>query len=220
MDRSAGTTTADNGGNFDPQQAAILLDQTTRQTRRLLEPYPPWLQLIRAIGALAIYGAIWLSVRDQHPYQHPTAAVVPVGIAFGILNFVATVAVARRATAGVRGRSQLRAGETITVLMLWLGVFVVMAILGSVGVNNAFSYGTYPAAVPLIVGGLAWAGITAARANWRGCASGLAVAVVGIVAIFAGPVGAWAVAGVGIFVELAVSAALTFSRQRRSVVRS
>ena len=60
------TAAAGNDGSFDPGQAAALLDQTTRQTRRRLEPAPPWLLAIRAFIALAIYGAVWLSVRGQH----------------------------------------------------------------------------------------------------------------------------------------------------------
>ena len=58
----------------------------------------------------------------------------------------------------------------------WLGVFVVMGAPAGAGVSKAFVYGTYPATVPLMVAGLAWAGIMAARANWRACSSGLAVA--------------------------------------------
>jgi hypothetical protein len=58
-------------------------------------------------------------VRGQHPYAHPTAAVIPVGVAVGIVNVVATVAVAKRATTGISGRRRLllrahgqRVGET------------------------------------------------------------------------------------------------------------
>ena len=99
---------AGNGGSFDPWQAAALLDQTTRQARRQLEPAQPWLLVIRAVVVLAVFGAVWLNVRGQHPYQHPTAAIIPVVIAFGLLNLVATVTVARRATAGLSGKSRLR----------------------------------------------------------------------------------------------------------------
>jgi hypothetical protein len=104
-------TTAGNGGSFDPRQAAALLDQTTRQARRQLEPAQPWLLVIRAVVALAVFGAVWLNVRGQHPYHHPTAAIIPVVIAFGVLNLVATVTVARRATAGLSGQSRLRPAE-------------------------------------------------------------------------------------------------------------
>ena len=47
------TASAGNGGNFDPQQAAALLGETTQQARRQLELYPPWLTVIRAVTALA-----------------------------------------------------------------------------------------------------------------------------------------------------------------------
>ena len=210
---------AGNGGNFDPRQAAALLDQTTQQARRRLEPCPPWLLAIRAVGALAVFGAVWLSVRGQHPYKYPTAAVIPVVIAFGVLNFGATVAVARRATAGVSGRSRLRRAEIAVMAVAWVGVFAVMGALAGAGVSKAFVYGPYPATVPLMAAGLAWAGIMAARASWRACGSGLAVAAVGAVGAFAGPAGAWAVAGVGLFLELLGSAAVIAWRQRRNLVR-
>src|SRR5436853_3965201 len=72
------TATAGGGGGFDPQEAAALLEQTTQQARRQFEPYPPWLLVIRAVMVLAACGAVWLSVRGQHPYKGPTAAAIPV----------------------------------------------------------------------------------------------------------------------------------------------
>jgi hypothetical protein len=219
MNPTPDTTTADNGGNFDPQQAAALLDQSTQQARRRIEPYPPWLLAIRAFIALAIYGAVWLSVRGQHPYKHPTAAVIPVVVVLVVVNFVATVTVAKRATAGVSGRSRLRPAEIAAMAVVWVGVFVVLGALAGAGVSHAIVYGIYPATVPLMAAGLAWAGIMAARANWRACGTALSVAAVGAVGAFAGPAGAWAVAGVGLCVVLLGTAAAVAWRQRRSVVR-
>src|ERR1700730_9600678 len=190
MNHTPDSTTAENGGNFDPQQATALLDQTTQQARRKLAPSPPWLLATRAVAVLATCGAVWLSVRGQHPYQGPTAAVIPVLVAFIVLNFGATVAVRERAMAGVRGTSRLRPAE-ITVLVLAFAATVVF--MAAAGV----SFGRYPTTV-LIVPGLAWAAVMATRAGWRGCATGLAVAVVGVVGAFAGPGGAWAVAAVGL----------------------
>jgi len=51
------STAAGNGRNFDPRQAAALLDQTTQQTRRKLAPAQPWLLAIRAVGVLIVLGA-------------------------------------------------------------------------------------------------------------------------------------------------------------------
>lgn len=146
--------------------------------------------------------------------MHPTAAVIPVGIAVGIINAVATIAVARRATAGMTGRSRLLPVEIALMAALWIGVFVAMGALAGAGVSNAIVYGLYPATAPLIVAGLAWTGIMAAHADWRACGSGLAAAAVGAVALLAGPSGAWAVVGVGVFVLLLARAAEITWRQR------
>ena len=67
MNHTPDTTTAGNGGNFDPRQAAALLDQATRQARRQLEPAQPWLLVIRAVVVLAVFRAVWLNVRGQTP---------------------------------------------------------------------------------------------------------------------------------------------------------
>jgi hypothetical protein len=207
------TTSAGNGGNFDPQQAAALLDQTTQQARRKFEPYPPWLLVLRAIGVLVALGTVWLSVRGQHPYQHPTAAVIPVVVTFGVLNLVATVTVARRATAGVSGRTRPPWAVIAVMAVAWVGLFAVMGALAAAGVSDAIVYGLYPVTVPLIVAGLAWAGVMAVRADWRACGTGLAVAAVGAVAVTVGPADAWAVAGVGLCATLLGKAAIIW-RQR------
>jgi hypothetical protein len=219
MNHTPDTTTSGNGGNFDVRQAAALLDQTTQRARRRLEPAQPWLLVIRAVAVLAVFGAVWLNVRGQHPYQHPTAALIPVVIAFGVLNLVATVTVGRRATAGVSGRTRLRRAEIAVIAVIWIAVFAVMDVLAGAGVSDSVAYGLYPVTVPLIAAGLAWAGITAARADWLRCGTGLAVAVTGAVALSAGPAGAWGVAGIGLCVTLLGSAAVITWRQRRSVVR-
>jgi hypothetical protein len=203
--------TAGNGGDFDPRQAAALLDQTTQQARRKLAPSPPWLLATRAVAVLAALGAIWLSVRGQHPYPGPTAADAPILIAFIILNFAATVTVRERAMAGVRGPSRLRPAEITILVAAFAATVVFMAAAG-------VSYARYPTTV-LIVPGLAWAAISAVRAGWRGCGTGLAVAAVGVAGAFAGPAGSWAVAGVGLCAVLLGKAAAVAWRQHHAVAR-
>ncbi len=203
------TASAGNGGNFDPQRAAALLGQTTQQARRRFEPSPPWLLMTRAVMVLAACAAVWLSVRGQHPYRGPTAADIPILVAFIVINFGATVAVRERAIAGVRGRTRLRPAEITVLALAWAAAAVVMWALAAAGV----SYSLYPTTV-LIVPGLAWAAIMAARAGWRSCGTGLAVAVVGAAGAFAGPAGAWAVAGAGLCAVLLGNAAAVAWRQR------
>jgi hypothetical protein len=203
------TMATGNGGPLGPEQAAALLDQTTQQARRKFQPSPPWLLVTRAVMVLAALGAIWLSVRGQHPYRGPTGEDIPILIAFIVVNFAATVAVRRHATAGVTGRSRFSPGE-ITVLVLAIAAGVVaLVVLGTAGVNFA----TYPTSV-LVIPGLAWAVLMAARANWRGLATGLAIVVIGVVGAFAGPAGAWAVAAVGLCAMLLGSAVAVAWQQR------
>src|ERR1700734_3292889 len=114
-------TTADsgNGGTFDAQQAAALLDQTTQRARRKLTPSPPWLLATRGIAVLAALGAIWLSVRGQHPYQGLTSADGPILIGFVVLNFAATVTVRQHAMTGVRGPTRFRPAEITVLALSW-----------------------------------------------------------------------------------------------------
>ena len=200
---------AGSDGAFDPRQAAALLDQTTRQARRQLQPAPPWLLAARAVMVLAALGAVWLSVRGQHPYRGPTTADIAVLIAFIVVNFTATVAVRQRATSGVRGRTPLRPAEITIAALGWAAAVAVIVALAAAGV----SFSRYPTTV-LIAPGLAWAAVMAARADWRNCVTGTAVAAVGAAGLLAGPAGAWAVAGLGLCAVLLGSAAAIARRQR------
>jgi hypothetical protein len=203
-------TAAGSGGTFDPQQAAALLGQTTRQARRQLEPTPPWLLAARGLGVLAALGVIWLSVRGQHPYRGPTAADIPVLVVFIVLNFFATVGVRQRATAGVRGKTQISQLEIVVLVLAFVVTIAVMVTFGT----SAASWAYHPGTV-LILPALAWAALRAAKADWRSCVGGLAVVVVGVAGLFAGPAGSWAVAAVGLCAVLLARAA-AIVRQRRA----
>jgi hypothetical protein len=203
------TTAVGNGGTFGPERAAALLDQTTRQARRKFQPSPPWLLVTRAVLVLAAVGAIWLSVRGQHPYRGPTAADIPVLVGFIVVNFAATVAVRRHATAGVSGRSRFSQGEIAVLAVSFVAALVAMVALGVAGAKFAI----YPTSV-LVIPGLAWTVLMAVRANWRGLATGLGIVAIGIVGAFAGPAGSWAVAAVGLCLVLLGDAAATAWQQR------
>ncbi len=210
MNRTPDTTaSAGNGDSFGPQQAATLLDQTTQQARRKFAPSPPWLLATRGVAVLLALGAIWLTVRGQHPYKGPTGADIPILVAFVILNFAATVGVREHAMAGVRGPTRLRPAEIIVLALSWAVVPVLMWALSSAGASFAW----YPTTV-LIVPGLAWAAVQARREGWRGSVTGLAIAATGVAGAFAGPAGSWAVAGVGLCAVLLGKAIAVARRQR------
>ena len=96
---------------------------------------------------LAALGAVWLSVRGQHPYQGPGSPALLVVAAFVVINFTATVAVRARATAGVSGRSRFSRAEIAVMTAAWAVPFVVMTALGV----TRDSQSGYLLTVPLIV---------------------------------------------------------------------
>jgi len=197
-------TAADDGGTFDPREAAALLDQTSRQARRQFEPAQPWLLAIRAVLVLAVLGTVWLSVRGQHPYKGPGGSALLVVAAFVVINFTATVAVRARATAGVSGRSRFSPVEIAVMAASWILPFVVMAALGVTRDNQS----GYLLTVPLIVAGVVYAALMAVRSDWREFGTGLAVAVTGAAGAAAGQAGAWAVTGAGLCITLLGTAAV------------
>jgi hypothetical protein len=205
-------TTAGHGGTFDPREAAALLDQTRRQARRQFEPAQPWLLAIRAVLVLAALGAVWLSVRGQHPYKGPGGSALLVVAAFVVVNFTATVAVRARATAGVSGRSRFSPVEIAVMAVAWAAPFVVMAALGV----TRDSQSGYLLTVPLIVVGLAFAALMAVRSDWRQFGTGLAVAATGAAGAAVGQAGAWAVTGVGLCITLLGTAAVIVWQQHRA----
>ena len=198
----------DNGGELDPREAAALLDQTTRRAERQLDLHPPLLMLVASLVVLIAYGAIWVSVRDQHPYTGPSLAALGVlyatVAAFGILVAVVT----RRAISGVSGRSsERRRGEAIAFAVAWTSVYVFQGALHHAGASHAIAYGIYPAAAPLIVVGSAAAAYEAAKENWEWSGFACAAVVLACAGAFTGPATVWAVMGLGLSVLLLARAA-------------
>jgi len=200
--------TTDEGGGLDPREAARLLEQTTREAQRKFELTSPLLSLLGAAVVLVALGAVWLSVRGQHPYKGPTAPglVVMYGILFCWIAVVVTFR--RRALAGLSGRSvrQERA-YGVAVATGLVGVSVFQAVLKHDGVSLGVVYGTYPLTAQLIVLGAVGAAIAAARDQWPGFGVAIAVALVATAGAFAGPRGVWLIDGVGCCIVVLAAAA-------------
>ncbi len=205
------------GDELDPREAARLLAQTERQARRQFDVSPPWMTVFGGGVILLAYGALWLSVRGQHPYTGPSLGVIALVYAAVVVSIAVSVKVYRRATAGVEGPSvgqQQLEGVAILVSFI-LGSPVLQGALKHYGSSDAIVYGVIPAAAPLIVVGTTVAGIAASKADWPQFGAALVVVIGGAVAAFAGPSGAWLVAGVGLFAGVVVYA-LAGARLRRA----
>jgi hypothetical protein len=211
-DESAATGNED--GGLDPREAATLLQQTTRRARRKFNPNPPLLSLLRAIVVLGAYGAVWLSVRGQHPYKGPTGWALAILYGLVIIVIITSVGFLKRATTGVKGPSRARPTEITVLAAAWILVYVFMGALEHAGASHAIVYGIYPATAPLIIVGVAGAGLAQARADWPMFGGTLTVAVIATIAAYFGPAGAWLVAGIGLAAALLVHAGMTAWRQR------
>ena len=208
------TAAAGHDGELGPREAATLLEQTTRQARRKFNPNPPLLSLLRAIVVLGAYGAVWLSVRGQHPYKGPTGWAIAILYTLVIIVIVTSVGALRRATAGVEGPSRARPAEITVLAAAWILVYVFMGALEHAGASHAIVYGIYPATAPLIIVGVAGASLAQARSDWPMFGGTLTVAVIATIAAYFGPAGAWLVAGIALAAALLVHAGMTAWRQR------
>jgi hypothetical protein len=209
------SATADDGDELDPAQAATILAQATRQAKLEFDPTPPWRLIAMAFVALLAFGAIWLSVRGQHPYTGPTAwaLVITYALVAGLIGI--SVSTVKRATTGVTGPS-VRQRHTLiaAIVVVYIAVYVFMGALKYLGVSHAIVYGVYPAVGPLIIVGAAMAGVAAAKENWLDLGTALAIVGAGAICAYGGPVGVWLAVGISLFVIVSARAAVLAWRRR------
>jgi hypothetical protein len=194
---------------MDPRDAARLLERTRRQAERDLDFDSPWLTLVAAVAVLAGFGAVWLSVRHQHPFEGPTAAGLSVLYALVAIRLATVAIAARRATAGVTGRSpRRRRAEAAAVAGALLAAYLLMGALAHAGLNHPVVYWMYGVTATLIVLGAFWAGRSATLGDWPALAVSIAVALVAAGSALAGPRGMWLSDGIGLCVVLLAYTAL------------
>ena len=193
----------ENEGELDPRAAARLLEQTQRRTQRELDFRSPWLSLLAAAVVLVAFGAVWLSVRGQHPYKGPTAVALVVLYAVVLIRIATVVYAHRRARAGVSGRSvsQQRA-EGAALAVALVAVYVLMGALANDGASDGVVYGVYVATATLLVLGVFWSARSAVREDWMELGLSIAIVLVAAASAFAGPRGVWLSDGIGLCVVL------------------
>jgi hypothetical protein len=202
----------DDGSELDPRAAAALLAQTRHEAERQFDMRPPLLTLAAAVTVLVAYGAVWLSVRHQHPYSGPTGTALAVLYGTLAVWIVLVVTVLRRALSGRSSRQ--RRLEGITFAAIWICVYVFQGALYHTDHSHAIAYGVYPAVAPLLLVGAAAAGYQAAREQWAEAGFAAAAVALGALAAFAGPRAVWGVIGVGFCALLLVNAAAQLRRRR------
>jgi hypothetical protein len=200
------TTSHEGDVPLDPREAAGLLQKTQQEAKRQLTHQTPLLSLANALTILVIYGAIWSSSRDDHPYRGPSLGVTGIVYITVTVIIVVSVSLYLRTTAGVSGSS--RRQDRITAIPVFAsiaGVYVFDGALKYDGFSVAIVYGVFDAAAPWVVVGAVLAGVAAAKEDWWKLGAAIVVIATGASSAFAGPANAWGV--------LAVSGCLLFLGQ-------
>lgn len=187
--------TDDGSDSLDPREAAALLERATRQAQREFDLRPPVLTFAAAVTVLVAYGALWVSVRDQHPYAGPSGTALAVLYGMLAVWIVVVTAILRRSLSGRSSRQ--RRLEAVVFGTIWVSVYIFQGALYSVVPSQAIAYGVYAAVAPLIVVGSAAAGYETARGKWPEAGFAVAVVVLGAIASFAGPAGVWGLVALG-----------------------
>src|SRR6202521_4301802 len=207
------------GASLDPREAARILKQAKRQALRQFDPQPPLLVVVGAAGVFLFgYGAVWWSMRDQHPYSSGPA-LWSLAVLYGLIavSAIAGSVVFNRAQSGVSGRArrqQQAMGAAFAAA--GIGAWVVEGALRYRGVSFEIVYGVFGPTVPLIVLVAVAAGINAMREGWVQLGGCYAIIGVASVSTFFGPLGAWGLTGLGCCLVLLAYAAALVVQQRHA----
>ncbi|MGE5288911.1 MAG: hypothetical protein ACM3ML_17270 [Micromonosporaceae bacterium] len=188
------------------QEAAVIVQDARARARRELVISTPLVYTAWGLVWLIGYGAMWLSVRGQHPYTGPSG--VSIAAVFVLAGFaVATVLVfASKASAGIDGRS---ARYRRIILATWVIGYLILllvqaAISGSVSTRTLAFVGF---AGPVLLAGLTYILASALGRNRAAFGLGAWLVIVGASCAWLAPaaiLATCALAGGGAFLLAAV----------------
>jgi hypothetical protein len=188
------------------QQAAAIVRDARAHARMELVINAPAVYLAWGLVWLLGYGAMWLSVRGQHPYSGPSG--VSIASVFVLAGFAAAaiLVIAHRAAAGTGGRS---ARYRLIILATWaagyLILLLVQAAISSSVSARALAFADF--AGPVLLAGLTYILASALGRSRTALALGAWLVIAGASCAWLAPaaiLAACALAGGGAFLLTAV----------------
>ena len=175
---------------LDARNAMIMMQDAQQRAQRELRVRRPLLFLIWGLVVLVSYGAMWLSVRGQQPYQGPAWEPLLLAVLLLLAAAGVTANVVDWAASGVGGRSDWRRG--IFVLSLAAGFAALESekqALWHAGASRPV-VALFGQAIPLLAAGLVFVVSSAspARLDWTRLALGLWLLAVAASGAWTGPV--------------------------------
>jgi uncharacterized membrane protein len=178
---------------LDPRTAAALIKQAQDHARGELAIKQPRLYAAWGVAWLLGLGAMWLSVRGQHPYRAPASWAVAILAVLIVAAIAITMITTRQATRGIGGAS---ARQAVIYGLCWpagfAALFAIEGALSHARASNAVM-GVIGATGPLLVTGLIYVVAAAIWLDTTMFGFGIWLLAVAAAAGWAGPVGALAV---------------------------
>jgi LPXTG-motif cell wall-anchored protein len=137
------------------QEAAAVWHDARARARKELVICAPLVYAAWGLTVLLGYGAMWLSVRGQHPYTGPSGASIAAVLGLAALAVAAVVVIIRKTVAGIDGQSArtrsivLRTYSTGYLILLCIQI----AVKSSVS-TQTFAFVAF--AAPLLLAGLTY----------------------------------------------------------------
>jgi hypothetical protein len=214
-DGNGGRLGSDTEDTMDVMQAADVLQAARERAAHKLTVNRPVVFVAWGVIYLVVYGAIWLSVRNQRPFVGPTSAALGFVTVFVTVALIITAAALSRVNEGVGGRSALqRRFSSVSIPVALAGVFLLEAALDHAGASREV-LSTYGAAAPILVMGVVYLVSSAIWLSWSMAVLGAWMVLTAAGSGFAGAVTVWPVAGLAVGGGFLLMAVYWF-RQSRS----
>ena len=188
------------------QEAAAVVQDARARARKELVISTPLVYLAWGLVWLVGYGAMWLSVRGQHPYTGPSGVSMAAVFVLAGFAVAAVLVIANKAAAGIDGRS-VRHRRIIgaTWAIGYLSLLIVAPAISSSVSTRTLAFISF--AGPVLLVGLVYILAAALGRNRQAFVLGAWLVIVGIGCAWLAPatiLAACAVAGGGAFLLTAV----------------
>jgi len=180
---------------MDARGAAVIMQQARERAGSELRVRRPLLFVTWGLVLLIGYGAMWLSVRGQRPYDAPAWPTLLLAFLLLLVALIITAQVVDWAASGVGGRSQMQRGIfALAVAAGFAALEVEKSAVASLGASRPVQ-AVLGIAAPPLAAGLAFVATSAlaGRLNWARLILGLWLLAVAAAGAWGGPVTALAV---------------------------
>ena len=180
---------------MDAQDAAVIMQQARERAGSELRVRRPLLFVTWGLAVLIGYGAIWLSVRGQHPFHGAAWQALLLSFLLLLIALIVTAQIVDWAASGVGGRSEVQRGIfALAVVAGYAALLMEKTAMASAGVSRPVQ-AVLGATAPMLAAGLVFVATSAvaARLNWARLALGLWLLAVAAGAAWCGPVTVFAV---------------------------